>query len=131
MPGTQKSKSIARVDLSFRLLIYKEDDSFVAHVLEPDIVGCGDDSDEAAKEAIAALSAQITFAFQTKDLSLLDCPAPQEYFDRWEERHQQQVKALICQIDSEESDLDARWIPFLTEDLMALEENAMLPVSCG
>lgn len=85
-----------------RVITYVEDDQWNAHCLEMDLVGCGRTEDEAMAELVGLLEAQITFAIYKQDASLLDTPAPKEYWKKWEKS---QRKALAKQILNSISDV--------------------------
>lgn len=67
-------------DLSFNanILIKKEDGLFIAHCLELDIVATGDSKEQAKRECVALICAQIEYAFVHDNLDNLFHPAPQE-----------------------------------------------------
>jgi hypothetical protein len=80
-------------DLSIRVLIYKEDDQFVAHALELDILGYGDSEDEAKKELKDLVASQLSFASCVGKPDIVTFPAPKEFFARWEKANQAQLSA--------------------------------------
>lgn len=62
--------------LNFRVLGYMSDDGlWAAHCLETDIVGYGKTFKTAMNDLVELTEMQVTFAFQTKQPSLLDRPA--------------------------------------------------------
>ena len=71
-------------DLTFRVLVSKEDDEYIAHALEIDLVGTGTTPEEAQKDLKESILCQITFAAQHNDSGLLGHAAPPDYFERWE-----------------------------------------------
>ncbi len=71
-------------DLQIRALVTKADGEFVAHALELDLVGYGATEKAAIDELAAMILAQISFAAQKGDNSLIPFSAPAEYFKRWE-----------------------------------------------
>jgi hypothetical protein len=71
-------------DIPMRVLIYKEDDEFVAHALEMDLVGYGVTQNKAIEDLMTMVFCQLSFAHQKQDAGLLMFSAPQEYLDRWE-----------------------------------------------
>lgn len=79
-------------DLSIRVLVYKEDDRFVAHALELDILGYGDTEREAKKELESLLANQLSFAACLEKPEIVNFPAPQEFFDRWERANQAKLR---------------------------------------
>lgn len=79
-------------DLSIRVLLSSEDDQFVAHALELDLVAHGDTEKEAIEELHEMMIAQLSFAAQMEKPEMVNHPAPKEYLKRWDEANQ---KALI------------------------------------
>lgn len=82
-------------ELSFRVVVYHDGEDWVAHSLELDIVGCGDDPQEALEELIDAIEAQVTFALQTGDPSLIRCRAPEEVEEMWTEASERGMEDLF------------------------------------
>jgi len=66
------------LSVSANILIKEEDGLFVAHCLELDIVATGDSMDQAQRECVALICAQIEYAFAHDNLSNLYHPAPPE-----------------------------------------------------
>lgn len=66
----------------FSILVKEEDDLFIAHCLELDIVATADSIGQAQKEIIALICAQVDYAFSNDNLDNLYHPAPPEV---WEE----------------------------------------------
>jgi hypothetical protein len=79
-------------DLSIRVLIYKEDRQFVAHALELDILAYGGTESAAKKELEGLLANQLSFAACIGKPEIVNFPAPQEFFDRWEQANQAKLK---------------------------------------
>jgi hypothetical protein len=82
-------------DLSFRVVVYRDGDDWCAHSLELDIVGCGDNPDQAWSELIASIECQVSFALQTGDPSLIYKQAPAEIVDLWEATNRKSVEELF------------------------------------
>lgn len=70
------------VSIKFNILIKKEDDIYVAHCLELDIVATADNLDQVKDDIISLIDAQISYAFGNDNLANLFRPAPSEV---WEE----------------------------------------------
>ena len=87
-------------NLQIRVLIYREDGECVARALEMDLLGYGKTEREAVEELKHAIEAQISFAHQTNDASLINFPAEPEFFKRWEDA---QKKALRSEILGDKS----------------------------
>lgn len=71
-------------DISFttNILVKKEDGLYVAHCLELDIVAVAETFDEAQREIVSLICAQIDYAFTNDNLDNLFHPAPSE---AWQE----------------------------------------------
>ena len=102
--------------------MYVEEGDYVAHALEPDIVGCGDSADEALDDLRAALSSQITFAIEQNDLTLIQGNAPRKLEKTWEQ-HQQ--AALL---NDSHNDIDAEYLGFSSREISELRQTRMEPV---
>lgn len=72
-------------NIQIRVLICKEDGEFVARALELDLLGYGKTEEEAVKDLQEYVEAQVMFAHQKKDASMLKFPAAPEFFQRWED----------------------------------------------
>ena len=62
----------------FNILIKKEDEVFVAHCMELDIVATGQSMEEAVNDLIDLIIAQLEYAFINDNLDHLYRPAPPE-----------------------------------------------------
>jgi hypothetical protein len=78
-------------DLSIRVLVYKEDDQFVAHALELDIPAYGNTESAAKKELKKLVGSQLSFASCMGKPEMVKFLAPKEFFDRWEKANQAQL----------------------------------------
>ena len=65
-----------KIRLDFQVLIYPEDDFWIAHCLETDLVGEGDTADEAMQTLIDISNVQIQAAIDAGDLASIFSPAP-------------------------------------------------------
>jgi len=88
-------------DFPLRVLVSREGDEFVAHALELDLLGYGSTESQARKALTDAIFSQISFAASKGLRSLLDFPAPREFFDRWEQVQKEGIRKEI--IDGERS----------------------------
>ena len=72
-------------DISFtvNILIKKEADLFVAHCLELDIVAAAKTADQAQREIVSLVCAQIDYAFANNNLDNLFHPAPHEVWSEF------------------------------------------------
>lgn len=70
--------------ITFNVLIKKEDNLYIAHCLELDIVTASDDVDKLKDDIIDLLTAQLDYAFNNDNIENLYKPAPlevwREYF---------------------------------------------------
>jgi hypothetical protein len=82
-------------ELSIRTLVYAEDELFVAHALEMDILGYGESRETAVSELVKLLKNQITFAEAKGEKAMVFFPAPQDFFKRWESANEAQLKGVI------------------------------------
>jgi hypothetical protein len=71
-------------DFQARILVTRDDDQYVAHALEMDLVAYGDTEHAAIDEVINLMQNQISFALQKGQMHLIDHKAPKEFFDEWE-----------------------------------------------
>lgn len=82
------------ISLIFNILIKKDDQVFIAHCLELDIVTTADTVDQAQKDLVALICAQVDYAFTNDNLDNLYSPAPSDVWEQffaceeaWEEKH--------------------------------------------
>lgn len=66
----------------FNILIKKEDEMFIAHCMELDIVATGPSADQATHDMMDLIIAQLKYAFSNNNLDHLYRPAPPE---AWQE----------------------------------------------
>jgi len=66
--------------LTVHILLYPEEDRYVGHCLEFDLVAQGTSALEAFKNVLDAIEVQASFAREIGDWSLLFVPAPAEYW---------------------------------------------------
>ena len=104
--STRKTMNTHIYDLQIRVLIYRENGECVARALEMDLLGYGRNEVEAVEDLKRAVEAQLAFAHQMRDASLIGFPAEAQYFKRWDDA---QRKALQSEILSDKSvKLEAR-----------------------
>ena len=91
--------------ITLNVLIKKEDDVFIAHCLELDIVATANTSNQAQKEIVSLIDAQVSYAFENNNLENLYHPAPPEVWKEFfackesiEKKHK--VKTLKKERDS-------------------------------
>ncbi|MBU4261221.1 MAG: hypothetical protein KKC76_04985 [Proteobacteria bacterium] len=71
----EKSEDIS---ISVNILIKEEDGMYVAHCLELDVVAVSKTPDQAQREVISLICAQVDYAFSNNNLNNLYHPAPPE-----------------------------------------------------
>lgn len=86
--------STGELGMTFDILIKEEDNMFIAHCLELDIVATANSIDQAQRDIVSLICAQIDFAFTHNNLKYLYRPAPQEVWEmffackeRWERKY--------------------------------------------
>jgi hypothetical protein len=93
----------------FNLLVKKEDDTYVAHCLELDIVATSRDLEQVKSDMVDLIKAQVDYAFSNNNLAHLYHPAPPEV---WQEfyacKHQIEEKTIRSAVKSKTSE---RFIP--------------------
>jgi hypothetical protein len=62
----------------FNVLVKREDDLYIAHCLELDIVATSDDKEKVTDDIIDLIQAQVSYAFSNDNLEYLYHPAPLE-----------------------------------------------------
>lgn len=82
-------------DLPLHVLIYPEDEQIVAHALEMDLLGYGQTPDDACKNLVEAVEAQLSFAVTSKSPDLVNFRAPEEFFDRWEKAQAGALRSVV------------------------------------
>ncbi len=85
-------KKSADISLSVNILIKENDNMFVAHCLELDIVAVAETLDQAQKEVVSLICAQVDYAFSNDNLSNLFHPAPPEVWAEFFECKEQQER---------------------------------------
>ena len=111
-------------DLFTRVLIYKEDDQFVAHALDFDLLGYGDTEDKAKAELEKVVQNQISFAACKEMTEMVNFPAPEEYFERWEEIKRAQLRGQLLSEKSCGLATKATVIGFPLKELRKLRSKA-------
>ena len=69
--------------ITVNVLVKKEDDIFVAHCLELDIVTTAASSEQVEKDMVSLINAQVSCAFANNNLDNLFHPAPQEVWNKF------------------------------------------------
>lgn len=77
------------------VLGYMEDGHWVAHALEMDVIGVGDDWKEALSELKTNICAQVSFARHRGDDSLIFQPAPPGLFKKFKQAREAELRNLV------------------------------------
>lgn len=107
-------------NLNLRALLCQEDGQWAARALEMDLLGYGDSPKEALEDLRQAVFAQISFAHQKEDESLLLFRAGEEFFERWEEAQRSALRRGISDDAAIELKAIAEMISFTKEELKGL-----------
>ena len=91
----KKSENSGSAQVS--VLGYLEDGDWVAHALEMNVIGVGDTWEEALSVLDENIRAQVSFAKYRGDDSLIFQPAPAEFFRKFREAREAELRALVSQ----------------------------------
>lgn len=81
-------------DFQVRVLVTRDEEQYVAHALEMDLVAYADTEKGAMEEVANMMQNQISFAIEKNQNHLTDFRAPQECFDEWEKVHNAALQGL-------------------------------------
>jgi hypothetical protein len=87
-------KTHIKISMTLRVLGYLEDEAWVAHCLETDLVGRGKTFSTALKDLHELTEMQVSFAVFKDQRSLLDHPAPPEIWQMYERVTQEHLRTL-------------------------------------
>jgi predicted RNase H-like HicB family nuclease len=105
------------IHLSYRVLFRQEDDLWLAHILECDVVAQGRTRDEAKKGIVDALTALIADALANGDLApLFGPPAPP---DVWEQFMRSERRRKAARVKLAEHSADAKRVSLELEGATA------------
>ena len=110
-------------DLQIRVLISREDGGCVARALEMDLLGYGRNEVEAVEDLKRAIEAQISFAHQMSDASLIGFPAESQHFKRWEVSQRKALQSEILGDKSVKLEARAVVITFTPSELKVLRSR--------
>ena len=98
--------------LTFNILIKEEDDQFIAHCLELDIVTTANDLKTAEDDIASLVVAQLEYAFSNDNLENLYRPAPPEVWQEfWSCKDQMERRYPITPSDKlEEAKMLPPWL---------------------
>lgn len=110
-------------EIQIRVLVCKEDSEYVARALEMDLLGYGKTQAEAIEELKRAIEAQLTFSHQKNAKNLLEFPADEEYFERWENAQKMAIRGIV--LDDKPVRLSARAVilSFSEADIRKLQQK--------
>ena len=110
-------------DLQIRVLISREEGECVARALEVDLLGYGSNEVEAVDDLKRAIEAQISFAHQMSDASLIGFPAEPLHFKRWEVSQRKALQSEILGDKSVKLEARAVVITFTPAELKVLRSR--------
>jgi hypothetical protein len=93
-------------ELHLDAVIYEDNNLFVAHVLQLDLVGTGTNKTAAINDLIASLEAQFSYAFENDNMRCLGRPAPPEI---WEMFAKTKAKATKRKIPAPKLNSKSKW----------------------
>lgn len=93
----------------FNILVKKEEDLFVAHCLELDIVTTSKNEKEVISDILDLVKAQVNYAFSNDNLVHLFHPAPPEVWEEFYACEKQKEQKITIEPPSEDS--PHRFIP--------------------
>lgn len=74
---------LRKFDFPLRVVFYYEEDSWVAHCLEFDLIGVGTSKEEALTYLSGAIATQMSVALEDNDPAILFRPADAKYLQMW------------------------------------------------
>lgn len=95
----------------FNILLKKEVDLFLAHCLELDIVATGNTMEQAQKDLIALVCAQVDYAFSNNNLENLYHPAPKELWKEFFDCKERVEKCYKLDATFSKSSHDRPFVP--------------------
>jgi hypothetical protein len=81
------------------VLICKEENEYIAHAIEFDIVAYGDTPEKAERELFDLVRMQITFAIQKNSIDNLFKPAPPEVLQKYIKAKQECLKVALFKVE--------------------------------
>lgn len=89
------------------VLGYREDDKWIAHALDMDIIGSADTYEAALEKLEGLISTKVQFAKEKGDASLIFHKAPDKYWHLFDRQRIEQVAALFANEDLQHPDYRA------------------------
>lgn len=110
--------------VTLRVLVFHDpsEEAFVALALEMDLRGYGDSIDSALEELRDIVMAQITFAMQQNDPSLIQFPADRKYFEMFEQAQLASLGHLLG-VAASESQYSVRSLSVPSPDVIEAMKN--------
>jgi len=106
--------------IPIRVVVYRDEGSWVSHALDMDVVGCGDSEQEAFDQMRDAVESQITFCRQKKIDPIQH--APRKYFEMWTQV-QEAVLQRAAKIAKKKA-FDDRFARFLDFPLNKIKQSS-------
>ena len=92
-----------------KLLLFRDGEEYVAHILDFDLVGTGSTKDEAVREVCEAALEQIAYALEHSCIDKIFKPAPLSCYKKWEEVGQHAIMNIL--ISEKKKTLTRRSMP--------------------
>lgn len=89
------------------VLGYREDDKWIAHALDMDIIGSADTYEAALEKLEGLISTKVQFAKEKGNASLIFHKAPDKYWRLFDRQRIEQVAALFANEDLQHPDFRA------------------------
>lgn len=97
--------------ITFNILIKKEENLWVAHCLELDLVATAETCDQAHADIIDVVKTQITYAFENDNLDYLYHPAPKEVWKEFYECKKEIEDSISLEGDASKTDSSGHFVP--------------------
>lgn len=78
-------KAVDRMRIPLRVVFYEEDENWIAHCLELDLIGHGDDKKTALEMLNEAIRIQVEFSLENNDWTNFFNPADSEFLQKFAE----------------------------------------------
>ncbi len=108
--------------LTTRVLLYRDEGEWIAHSLELDLVGTGENEEEAKKELVGAIVTQVEFCHE-KGWDPFS-PAPENVFKIWEKVQLETWETVLAQ--AQEKNQEYRFASSLNFRLSESEQGRRL-----
>lgn len=100
-----------KTSITFNILIKKEEDYFIAHCLELDIVATADTVEEVKEDILSLMKAQIEYAFFNDNMDNLYHSAPQEVWNEFYSCTDGEMDESVIEVSKRKKDTRALNIP--------------------